>query len=698
MFNISPDYQHLRIFGCACFPHLPHQSSNKLQPKSSMCVFLGYSDKHKGYKCLNQDNNNIIISRHVTFIEHLFPFMQITSSATTQIPDVPAPLLLPISKAYDTVIPTSKYIKPNTYNNTGLDKPDARSVTTLPAQTTLEQPHSSPVVPTQHPMTTRLKTGSLKPIQRMNLHHELNHENSLDTPTTYSEASKKFEWRQAMEEEFAALQQQGTWNLIPPPKNASILGCKWTFRKKFKADGSVARFKARLVAQGNCQEYGLDYEETFSPVAKFPTIRVFFTVALYHGWNIQQLDVTNAFLHGTLNETVYMKQPRGFEDNVHPNYICSLKKAIYGLKQAPRQWYTTFTNHLIQIGFQHSKADPSLLVYHRKNIRLFLLVYVDDILITGDNDKAISDLIQKLHAQFTMKHLGKASNFLGITIKHEQDKYLLSQQAYAHSLLQQTNLTRCNSLSNPSCMKPPMQLTEDTNAFDETTYWCITGALQYLTITRPDIAHAVNTLSQHMHDPAALHFRLLKRLLRYIKGTVTFGLPILKSTLQLRTFSDADWAGDPNTWKSTSGFCTFLGDMLVSWTMKKQTTVSRSSTESEYRALASATADTIWLKRLLSDFQIPHEEPVTIFCDNTSAIALANNPVFHARTKHIEIDQRFVRDHIQRKTISLLPISTVDQIADIFTKALPTPRFKLLRSKLTIQEDSSLCGEMLEHT
>ncbi|PKU72446.1 Retrovirus-related Pol polyprotein from transposon TNT 1-94 [Dendrobium catenatum] len=191
-----------------------------------------------------------------------------------------------------------------------------------------------------------------------------------------------------------------------------------------------------------------------------------------------------------------------------------------------------------------------------------------------------------------------------------------------------------------------------------------------------------------MHKPEIQHTFLLKKLIRYIKGTIAFGLPITRSTLSLRTFSDADWASDPLTRKLTSGFCTFFGDTLVSWTVKKQPTVSRSSTESEYRALASATVDTIWIKRLLLDFRITHHSPVDIFCDNTSTIALANNPVFHARTKHIEIDQRFVRDHIQTGTIRLLPICTVDQVADILTKPLATNRFQLLRSKLTITQDA----------
>ncbi|KAI0502594.1 hypothetical protein KFK09_017548 [Dendrobium nobile] len=198
-----------------------------------------------------------------------------------------------------------------------------------------------------------------------------------------------------------------------------------------------------------------------------------------------------------------------------------------------------------------------------------------------------------------------------------------------------------------------------------------------------------------MHNPGTQHSYLLKRLLRYIQGTITFGLPIIKSTLHLRSFSDADWAGDLLTRKSTSGYCTFLGENLVSWTVKKQKTVSRSSTESEYRALAAATADILWLQRLISDFGISLSKPTQLFCDNTSAIALAHNPVFHARTKHIEIDHRFIRDNIQNNNIHLQPISTIDQLADILTKPLSTARFKMLRDKLTIIPESSVCGGLL---
>ncbi|PKU87515.1 Retrovirus-related Pol polyprotein from transposon TNT 1-94 [Dendrobium catenatum] len=686
MFNSEPDYTRLHTFGCECFPLLPKHLRHKLQPNAVSCVFLGYASDQKGYKCLDRKTNKIIISRHVTFNEHSFPFLATIPSSASTTTDVPPSFLTPTLTVQRA---PSHFNSQHTSSSATLpvNNDSTRSVNTSMDQTSNVSSSSQSLQSNiqRHPMITRTKTGSLKPTVRLNLLHTTS---SQSDPTSYNEANKLLEWRKAMAAEFLALQRQETWQLVPAPINKQILGCKWTFRTKLHADGSIARHKARLVALGNQQEYGLDYVETFSPVAKLPTIRVLFTVALYHDWKIHQLDVENAFLHGDIQETVYMRQPKGFEDPANPHHVCLLKKAIYGLKQAPRQWYTTFCNHLFKLGFVPSKADPSLLILHKGNTTLFLLVYVDDILLTGNDEGAISSFLQQLNSTFALKHLGPAHHFLGIRIQHKQDKYFLSQETYAASIILQANLENCNPTANPSCTKLPATINSSTSTTtDPSAYRQITGALQYLTITRPDIAYAVNTLSQHMHSPQDSHFFLLKRLLRYIKGTLAYGLPITKSDLRLTTYSDADWASDPVTRKSTSGYCTFLGRTLLSWTVKKQTTVSRSSTESEYRALTAATADTLWLKRLLADFFISHDYPVDLHCDNTSAIALAQNPVYHARTKHIEIDHRFLREHISSGHLRLVPIKTEDQVADIFTKPLSTPRFKFLRDKLTIVSD-----------
>ncbi|XP_020702892.1 uncharacterized protein LOC110114371 [Dendrobium catenatum] len=312
-------------------------------------------------------------------------------------------------------------------------------------------------------------------------------------------------------------------------------------------------------------------------------------------WPVHQLDVTNAFLHGSIDETIYMRQPIGFEDTHHPDYVCKLKKAIYGLKQAPRQLFQTFSNFLKTLGFSPAKADSSLFTLHTNTSRLYLVIYVDDILITGNDSSLLDMIILQLNQKFDMKILGPAHSFLGIKISKDQNSYLLSQTQYVESILTSANMSTCKPLANPATAKPVNNNKAHGIPPDPKLYRQLTGSLQYLTITRPDIAFAVNQLCQHMHNPESEHFVLLHRLLRYIKGTISFGLPILQGSMELHSYSDVDWAGDKETRRSTSGYCSFLGNTLISWSVKKQHTVARSSTESEYRALASALVDILWL-------------------------------------------------------------------------------------------------------
>ncbi|PKU62337.1 Retrovirus-related Pol polyprotein from transposon TNT 1-94 [Dendrobium catenatum] len=500
IFHYKPEYKHLKTFGCECYPLLPSQLRNKLQPKSQSCVFLGYSETYKGYKCLNTQSNKIFMSRHTMFNEHRFPFSsQHSSSASTDESSSPF-LLQPVSAGQPSTTTTAHQ------NNSSQDTSQCNTFTSLP--TSYSNPRSLPTAATPpssnntvndipcHHMITRKQTGSLKPKIQMNLIHAQQSPQLEVTPHTYTEAAKHVQWRQAMASEFFALQQQGTWTLTPLPPNTSILGCKWTFRIKHHADGSVARYKSRLVAQDNHQEHGIDYNETFSPVAKLPTIRILLTIALYNNWPVQQLDVANAFLHGDLSETIYIEQPKGFEDSSNPNHVCRLNKAIYGLKQAPRQWYNTFTTHLISLGFTHSKSDPSLLIYNQSQVSMFLLIYVDDILITGNNQDAIAKLLEQLNTKFSMKNLGIASSFLGIQIHTSPARYFLSQTPYAMSIIQQAHMQNCKSLANPNCTKAPTEQPADEFLSDPVIYRRITCSLQYLTLTRPDISYTINLLSQ----------------------------------------------------------------------------------------------------------------------------------------------------------------------------------------------------------
>ncbi|PKU61453.1 Retrovirus-related Pol polyprotein from transposon TNT 1-94 [Dendrobium catenatum] len=685
----SPNYSFLRKFGCLCFPWLRPYAPNKLSPRSQECILLGYSTSHKGYKCYNLHTHKIHISRHVEFHEHIFPYKNIKSQSQEPSPTTPTHispyLLTPVST-----------VTPPVHRQTDLTAP---SLTTqrlppsspTPAPIIPTAPHTStphallPVIPRQpsHHMTTRLKSGITKPKHIFSL---VSSNSSQETPSNYKQAAKIGHWQQAMSEEFDALTKQGTWTLVPPPPNKPILGCKWTYKTKTLPNGKIDRYKARLVALGYDQQLGINYTETFSPVAKMTTIRIVLTLAVHRKWSILQLDVSNAFLHGDLPDDVYMRQPPGFTDPTKPDLVCKLQKSLYGLKQAPRQWYEKLTQFLQKHGFRFSRSDPSLLILKQNHIQIFFLIYVDDLLITGNDESAIQQLLLVLRSTFALKQLGVISLFLGIQVIQQPDGIFLTQQHHAEKILRETNLQDSKPASTPSTLKSKLPEQDLLQYSDPTLYRHIAGSLQYLSITRPDIAYATNQLCQHMHQPSNADFQALKCLLRYLKGTVTYGLPIRSGDLTLRAFTDADWAADSTDRKSISGYCTFLGPTLVSWTVKKQVTVAKSSTEAEYRALSAATSEVIWLRRLLDELGMTQTVPTTIHCDNISAMAIAKNPILHARTKHIEIDYQFIRHHLHSDSIRLAHIPSTDQVADIFTKSFVSARFHDLRRKLTIQD------------
>ncbi|XP_020681678.1 uncharacterized protein LOC110099015 [Dendrobium catenatum] len=321
---------------------------------------------------------------------------------------------------------------------------------------------------------------------------------------------------------------------------------------------------------------------------------------------------------------------------------------------------------------------------------MYILIYVDDILLTGNSTTEINRLLANLHDRFHMRNLGPLSQFLGIQAIKNKDGLILHQQHYAQNIIHRAGMTSSKPVSNPISSKIALKDKSYDPFPDPHLYRHLIGSLQYLTLTRPDIQFAVHQLCQHMHNPLNIHHEALKRLIRYIQGTANTGIPLHKDKLLLRGYVDADWASNNQDRKSIYGYCNFLGTSLISWQVKKQNTVARSSTEAEYRALATEAAEIIWLRSLLEDLHVPQLAPTTVYCDNTSAIALANNPVFHARTKHIEVDCHFIRDCIRSNHIAVHHICTTDQLADVFTKPLTTTRFKELTSKLITVPPSSV--------
>jgi hypothetical protein len=420
-------------------------------------------------------------------------------------------------------------------------------------------------------------------------------------------------------------------------------------------------------------------------VVKPITIRTVLSLAVSSGWPLRQFDVSNAFLHGHLSKTVYMAQLPGFSHPQHPHAVCKLQKAIYGLKQAPRAWFSRLSTRLLELGFHGSKTDSSLFIFNSAGIRIFALIYVDDIILTGSSNNVLSQLIATLSHDFPIKDLGNLNFFLGVEVIRQAKGLLLSQQRYISDLLHRTKMTHAKPVHSPMSSSTSLSKFRGPSFSDKTLYRSIVGALQYLSFTRPDIAFAVNKVAQFMHDPRNDHWSAVKRILRYLKHSITYGLFISKcSSMHLSAFSDADWAGCPDDRKSTSGYCIYLGNNLISWSSKKQPTVSRSSTESEYKALANASAELLWVEYLLHDLGVFLPSAPTLYCDNIGATYLSSNPVYHARTKHIEIDYHFVRDRVAKKTLQVRFLSSKDQIADILTKPLPTVRFCLLRNNLNV--------------
>ncbi|KAH9684823.1 retrovirus-related pol polyprotein from transposon RE2 [Citrus sinensis] len=722
-FKHKPDYDFLRCFGCSCYPYLRDYNKHKFAYHSSKCIFISYSPSHKGYKCLHH-SGRVYVARHVTFDESVFPYAtefvfhshaktdsQISHSFTPQ--QIHHISSLPVNNSTGNLNSVRSGSSSSSHSNhleqTATDQNSQQAIIndkspfhTCPTivesiQNIPEPPHHSLPIQSHHPsntyfypytqpnthqMITRSKAGIFKPkIYTAVLTHK--------EPDNVQEALNDSKWLQAMREEYDALIKNNTWTLVPRQADQHVVGNKWVYRVKYNTDGSVAKYKARLVAKGFQQVAGINYFETFSPVVKSATVRVILSLAVMNQWRIRQVDVNNAFLNGELTKEVFMSQPDGFIDAQRSDFVCKLHKSLYGLKQAPRAWYDKLKRCLMSWGFTTTSSDTSLFVRKIKTSMIIVLIYVDDILITGPNTEELEGFITEFSKTFALKDLGVLSYFLGIEVLYDANCMYLSQRKYIRDLLSKVEMAECKGIDTPMSTGSKLQkIVQGELGYyleDPTHYRSIVGGMQYLILTRPEIAFAVNKLSQYVAAPTLQHLMACKRVLRYLKATQDYGLKFFREgSLTLTSFTDADWACDLDDRKSVGAYCIYLGNNLISWSSKKQSVITRSSAESEYRALASVSAELTWLQSLFSELGISCIEKPIIWCDNISATELAKNLVYHSRTKHIEIDMHFIRNKVLAGELIIHYVPSEEQIADIMTKPLSFVRFNYLRSKLNV--------------
>ncbi|GMI84085.1 hypothetical protein HRI_002077800 [Hibiscus trionum] len=501
-------------------------------------------------------------------------------------------------------------------------------------------------------------------------------------PKNIKEALKDDFWILAMQEELNQFERSKVWTLVERPNDQSTIGTKWVFRNKLDESGNIVRNKARLVAQGYTQEEGIDFDETYAPVARMEAIRMLLAFACYHNFKLFQMDVKSAFLNGFINEEVYVEQPPGFEDLKFPNHVFKLTKALYGLKQAPRAWYERLSNFLIEKGFEKGKVDTTLFIKRYNNDILVVQIYVDDIIFGSTNECYCKEFSKLMQGEFEMSMMGELSFFLGLQIKQRKDGTFINQAKYVNDMLKKFGLENAKPQATPMSSSIKLDKDEGGKCVDSKLYRSMIGSLLYLTASRPDIMFSVCLCARFQASPRESHLVAIKRIFRYLRDTPTLGLWYPKdSSFSLHAFSDADYGGCKIDRKSTSGTCQFLGSMLVSWFSKKQNSVALSTTEAEYISLGSCCAQVLWMKQQLLDYGVKIET-IPLRCDNTSAICLTKNPIQHSRTKHIEIRHHFIRDHVLKNDVVIEFVDTLNQLADIFTKPLDKERFWTLRREL----------------
>ena len=486
-----------------------------LDETSENIIFVGYSSKSKAYRLYSLKTKNVIVSRDVIFDEN--------SSWNWE---------------------EEKKEGPSFPTNNMQDEAHVESDENQPSHD--EVPNEEPDEESQSPPPRKFR--SLTEIYNANFCHV--------EPESFEEAIREESWKKAMEDEIQVIEKNNTWELTDRPLDKDVIGVKWVYKVKYNADGSVQRNKARLVAKGYSQQPGIDYDETFAPVARMDTVRAIISLAGQKGWLLYQLDVKLAFLNGELKEEVYVNQPQGFEVEGKEEKVYKLKKALYGLKQALRAWYSQIDGYFKEKGFDQSKSETTLYVKNQgKDDILIVALYVDDLVFTGNNKKMIEDFKNEMMQKYEMSDLGLLNHFLGMEIYQDDGGVFICQEKYVEKILKNFDMSECKPKDTPLVVNEKLVKEDGSSKMDATLYRSLVGKLLYLTATRPDIMFAASLLSRFMHNPSQIHMGVGKRILRYLQGTKDFGIKFEKNAnINLHGFCDSDWGGCTNDMKCTSRY------------------------------------------------------------------------------------------------------------------------------------------------
>jgi transposase InsO family protein len=789
----KPDIQHLRVFGCRAYSHIPDQKRYKFDPKANICTFLGYALDQKGYILQNDADGTTFVSRDVKFDESFMPHKQSnlvdgrsgkgeTNVSPPKFVAFPEPLPTPSSTAAnDQVQDLLERAADNAADNsnksgettpqsddemndddddykdeeyqddnerrrpkcaqpilpahlgdgqppyTCQDDTDIESTATdreTAAQPTagridLETPssYSAPTSTSQHSKSKKAnqRRGSFSSLtesarrklssssrivskparldfeqederarqlaRRQAKHRSVHHALVIVEPRSYTEAtscSQKDEWRIAMKNEYDSLIDNQTWTLCQLPSNRKAIRSKWVFKTKTKADGTIDRFKARLVAQGFSQRHGIDFDETFSPVASMPTIRILLSLQALN-WHVRHIDVDTAYLNANLDVELYISQPEGFEvvnDN-GGKLVCRLKKAIYGLKQAGLAWYNHLVNLLQSLKFTTSTSDKCLFIKQSRN-PIFIASYVDDLIIASPSLDSILQFESDLQQRLKIKILGDVEHILGWKVTYDKDIGVsITQESYISHILEQYGMSDCNPVRTPTVkgQQTDSTVTDDDVGFP---YREVVGSLLYISNScRPDIAQATHFAARFVSNPNRHHVQSVKRILRYLKGTINVGIRFKPSTsYRLEGYADADYVNNLTDARSTSGFV-FISNGPLSWKSRRQHLTALSTTEAELIALSEAVKEASWLSSLLKEMKlICASYKIPVHEDNAGCLALVTGKRTPARTKHQAVRIGFVRDMIGLGVINVVRCATADMIADPLTKPLGYIDFK----------------------